>query len=117
MSVSEKEREDVMSRETILKIKETEAEAVRIVENAREKAKAMKAQAEVEGQALCQTTEAELTQTLDGMLEQIRLKTEEHAERVREATREEAEGVVAVAKLNRKSAEKIVIRGLDAKCR
>ena len=92
-------------------------EAARIVENAKERAKAMKAQAEAEGQALCQSTEAELSQTLEGMLEQIRAKTEEHAERVREATREEATSVAAIAKLNRKSAEKIVIRGLMSKCR
>ena len=106
-----------MSREAILKIKETEAEAARILEDARDRARQMKANTEAEGQKLCRETEEEITQTLSGMLEQIRTKTEEHAARVREATLEEATAVAATAKLNRKSAEKIVIRGLDAKCR
>ena len=57
-----------MSRDTILKIKETEAEASRIVAEAEAKAKAMRAQAEADGRALCQSTEETLSAELEGML-------------------------------------------------
>ena len=106
-----------MSRETILKIKETEAEAARIIEEAEAKAKVMRAEAEEAGKTLCRTAERERSEELNGMLEQIRLKTEQMAEHVLAETKEEATAVAATARLNRKSAEKIVIRGLDAKCR
>lgn len=110
-------REDFMSRDTILKIKETEAEAMKIVAEAEERAKQMRQTAEADGRALCKRTEEELSAELEGMLEQIRIKVEEMSERIMEETREEAAEVAAAARLNRKSAEKIVVRGLDAKCR
>ena len=106
-----------MSRDTILKIKETEAEAMKIVAEAEERAKQMRQAAEADGRALCKQTEDELSAELEGMLEQIRIKVEEMSERIMEETREEAAEVAAAARLNRKSAEKIVVRGLDAKCR
>lgn len=106
-----------MSRNTILKIRETEAEAARIVAQAEERARSMRADAEEAGRALCRSTEQETSAELDGMLEQIRVKAAEMAEHILEETREEATAVAAAARLKRKSAEKIVIRGLDAKCR
>lgn len=106
-----------MSRETIFQLKEAEAEAARIVAQAKAKADQMRADAEEAGQALCLETERSVSEELAGMLEQIREKAEEHRERVLEETRAEAEAVAANVRLNRKSAEKIVIRGLDTKCR
>ena len=114
---AESGKEDVMSRETIFQLKEAEAEAARIVAQAKAKADQMRADAEEAGQALCLETERSVSEELAGMLEQIREKAEEHRERVLEETRAEAEVVAANVRLNRKSAEKIVIRGLDTKCR
>ena len=51
------------------------------------------------------------------LLDQIRQKTAEMSAHLTEETRGRAEAVAATARLNRRSAEKIVIRGLDAKCR
>ena len=106
-----------MSRDTILKIKEAEAEAMRIVAEAEEKAKRMRDAAEAEGRARCEQTERALSAELEGMLEQIRVKVGEMSDRIMEEAREEATEVASAARLNRKSAEKIVVRGLDAKCR
>ena len=106
-----------MSRETILKLREAETEASRLLAEAEAQAKAMREAAEEAGRALCEKTEREVSAELDGMLEQIRVKAQEHHERVLEETRAEAETIASNVRLNRKSAEKIVIRGLDAKCR
>ena len=114
---AESGKEDFMSRETIFQLKEAEAEAARIVAQAKARADQMRAEAEAAGQALCLETESRVSEELAGMLEQIREKAEEHRERVLEETRAEAEAVAANVRLNRKSAEKIVIRGLDTKCR
>ncbi|MBE6633615.1 MAG: hypothetical protein E7620_04635 [Ruminococcaceae bacterium] len=106
-----------MSKETIIRLKEAEAEAARILSDAEARAKQMRADAEAAGRALCESTERELSEELAGMLEQIRERSEEHRQRVLEETRGEAETIASNVRLNRKSAEKIVIRGLDAKCR
>lgn len=106
-----------MSKDTILKIKETEAEAARIVAEAEAKAREMRERAETEGLALCRSTEETLTVELDGMLKKIQEKVDAMGVRTLDETREQAEAVASAARLNRKSAEKIVIRGLDAKCR
>lgn len=106
-----------MSKDTLEKIRKAEHDAEQLVADAEEKAKAMKAEAVRQGEELCRTTEASVSAELAGMLEQIREKTAELTDRVMEETKTEAEEVAARARLNRKSAEKIVIGGLDAKCR
>ena len=77
----------------------------------------MREQTEAEGRERCRSTEEAVSAELAEMLEQIRQKTEEMSEHMMEETRARAEAVAATARLNRKSAEKIVIRGLDSKCR
>ena len=106
-----------MSKETVQKIFEAEAEAERLVAEARERATAMRAEAEAAGKELCRIAEEEVTATLSGMLDQLRAKAEEHMERVMQEAQEEAEALEALATLNRKSAEKIVIGGVNSKCR
>lgn len=106
-----------MSKDTLEKIRKAEHDAEQLVADAEEKAKAMKAEAVRQGEELCRTTEESVSAELAGMLEQIREKTAELTDRVMEETKTEAEEVAARARLNRKSAEKIVIGGLDAKCR
>ncbi len=106
-----------MSKDTLEKIRKAEHDAEQLVADAEEKAKAMKAEAIRQGEELCRMTEESVSAELAGMLEQIREKTAELTERVMEETKTEAEEVAARARLNRKSAEKIVIGGLDAKCR
>ena len=106
-----------MSKETIEQIREAEAQADRIIAQAEEKAAKMRAAAEAEGKELCRKTEETVTAEMSAALEQIRQKTEEHASQLLEAANGEAEAIAEASKLNRKMAEKLVIRGLDAKCR
>ena len=106
-----------MSKDTLEKIRKAERDAARLVADAEERAKAMKADAVRAGEERCQATEKTVSGELAGMLEQIREKIAEMTERVMEETKAEAEEVAARARLNRKSAEKIVIGGLDAKSR
>ncbi len=106
-----------MSKDTLEKIRKAERDAARLVADAEEQAKAMKADAVRAGEERCQATEKTVSGELAGMLEQIREKIAEMTERVMEETKAEAEEVATRARLNRKSAEKIVIGGLDAKCR
>ena len=106
-----------MSRDSILKVMETENEAQRIVEDARLRARKMTEEAEQKGEALCLATEQETAKELGATLAQIREKTEQMTARVLEEANAEAEEIRKKAKLSKKVAEKIIIRGLDSKCR
>ena len=108
-----------MSRESIKMIKQTEQEAERILREAQEKAAQMVADAEANGVALCENTEAETVAAAKQVMLQLQLR--ERAENMRERldneAKEEAAEVVRQASLRKRSAEKIVIRGLASKCR
>lgn len=106
-----------MSKDTLTRIREAEAQAQALVLQAEEQAKVMKANAIAEGERFCRETERSVSEELAGMLEQIREKTAELTARVLEETKAEMEEIAARARLNRKSAEKLVIGGLDTKCR
>ena len=106
-----------MSKEAFFKIREAEAEAERIVAEAEAEAKHMIAAAKAAGAALCKTAEAETTEELSRMMEQIRARGEEHTERVLAEGHGEEADIEEKIRLTRRSAEKIVIRGLEIKCR
>ncbi len=105
-----------MSKEAFFKIREAEAEAERIVTEAEAEAKRMIAEAKATGDALCRNAEEETARELAGMMEQIRQRGGEHIERVLAEGREEEAEIEDKIRLTRRSAEKIVIRGLEAKC-
>ena len=106
-----------MSKETVFKIKEAEAEAHRILSEAEAEAERMIRAARAEGERLCAETQRETAAELAAMTEQIRLRTVEHTARVLEEAETEADQLSERVKLTRRAAEKIVIRGLEAKCR
>ncbi len=106
-----------MSRESILKIQEAETQAEALIERARVQAQEMIANAEAEGKALCERTEAETSEQMRGLLLQLREKTDEMDGRAMADSEEEIAQIRKNARLNRKIAEKIIIRGLDTKCR
>ena len=91
-----------MSRDSILKIKETEQAADQLIEDARLRAKEMIERAEREGRELCAEAEE---------------RTAAMAERVSEEANSAAEEMRKNAALRQRSAEKIVVRGLMSKCR
>lgn len=106
-----------MSRESILKVKEAEARAERIVEEAKERAHAMIESAQKEGIALCARTEENAVRESKASMQLLREKTAETLERVNADAEQEVEAMRKEAFLRKRSAEKIVIRGLMSKCR
>ena len=106
-----------MSRDSIVKIKETEQRAEQIVEEARARAKAMLEKAESDGRALCSRTEKEALARNAQMREELRERTAQTVAHADEEARAAADAIRKDAFLNKRSAEKIVIRGLMSKCR
>ena len=106
-----------MSRDSILKIKETEQKAERVVEEARARARAMLEEAEKNGRMLCENAEAEARAADASLKETLYARTAETVAKANEEARAEAEEIRKNSFLNKRSAEKIVIRGLMSKCR
>ena len=106
-----------MSRESILRIRETEDEAARIVREAQERARATVAAAEAAGRKLCEDTERDTASALAETLGQIRARTEALAERIEAESAEEIEELEKQVALRRKIAEKIIVREVEKKCR
>ena len=98
-------------------ITEAEAEAQRIVSEARAEAERMIECARADGERLCTEAARETAAELAAMTEQIRIRAAEHTARMLEEADAEADALSERVKLTRRSAEKIVIRGLEAKCR
>mgnify|MGYP002510556066 CR=1 FL=1 len=109
--------EVLMSRESINAIKQTEQQAERILREAQEKAAKMVADAEARGAALCENTETETVAAAKDVIVQLRERAETMRERLDTEAKEEAAEIVRQASLRKRSAEKIVIRGLASKCR
>ncbi len=106
-----------MSKEAFFKIREAEAEAERILAEAEAEASRMITEAKAAGEALCRNAEQETAAELSRKMEQIYQRGEEHVERVLAEGHEEEAEIEEKIRLTRRSAEKIVIRGLEAKCR
>ena len=77
----------------------------------------MVADAKENGEALCENTEKETIAAAKQVITQLRERAENMRERLDAEARQEASGMVRQATLRKRSAEKIVIRGLASKCR
>ena len=106
-----------MSRESILRIKEAEAEAEALLAKARADAQAMLADAEREGRALLQNAEAEAGAASNAMLADVRERTLQLEERLEGESLEECAEMRKNVLLRRKAAQKVIMRGVEAKCR
>ena len=106
-----------MAKEAILKIRETEARAEQIVADARRAAQAMLDEAKVNGQALCDATEAEAAKARKEAVAAAGKESETLRLRGERDALLEVEDLKKEAALKRKVAEKIVLRGLEEKCR
>lgn len=106
-----------MSRESILKIKEAEESADRIIEDAKVRAREMIEAAERDGRDLCATTETRTAEEIAETMKQLRERTAAMVERIALEANESAEAMRKNATLRQRSAEKIVVRGLMSKCR
>ena len=106
-----------MSRESIKMVKQAEQEAERILREAQEKAAQLVADAEANGVALCENTETQTLAAAKEVIVQLRDRAENLRERLDGEARDEVAAIVRQASLRKRSAEKIVIRGLASKCR
>ncbi len=106
-----------MSRETILKIIEAETEAKRMIEEAHQTAETRIDAEREAGETLCKQTERDVSAELSGIMDQLRAKLSEMERRVATETERESEALSDLASLNRRAAEKIIISGVNAKCR
>ena len=106
-----------MSRESILKVKETEERAEQIVRDARLRAQEIVAAAEAEGRQTCERVERETAAELSAMLGKIRERTLLLGERTEEECAEEVAALRERVALRRRVAEKIIIGGVERKCR
>ena len=106
-----------MSRESIQLVKQAEQDAERILREAQEKAAKMVADAQSNGEALCASTEAETIAAAKEVIVQLHERAENLRERLDTEAKEESAEIVRQASLLKRSAEKIVIRGLASKCR
>jgi vacuolar-type H+-ATPase subunit H len=106
-----------MSRESILKIRETEERAAQTVDAAKARARETVERAEREGRELCDRTEAEAMAQYTEVIQKIRERSLVLAEKNQTETNEEIAKLRREVSLRRKIAEKIIIRGLESKCR
>ena len=106
-----------MSRESILRIREAEDAAERMIADAKAQAKEMTEAAHRDGRALCERTEADVTAEYGAKLTELGERAAQMRERVEAESREELASVEGEIRLRRRSAEKIIIRGFEQKCR
>ena len=106
-----------MSRDSILKVKEVEAQAEKTVADAKLQAQQMLMQAHEDGKKLCNDAELQTLAKREEMMVRIREKSVQLEEAALAEAREEAAEISREVSLRRKIAEKIIIRGLDSKCR
>ena len=113
------QREDggFMSRDSILKVKEVEAKAEQTVADAKAQAQKMLDQARADGAVLCESTESEILAKREEMMVRIREKSAQIEADALDEAKQEADQMTKDVSLRRKVAEKIIIRGLDSKCR
>ncbi len=106
-----------MSRESIQKIKETEARAEEIIEDAKREAQRMIEEATAAGKLFCEKNENVSRASIEVTLTELRERSTALSERMVAEAQEEAEKIKEAAALRRRSAEKIVIGRLMSKCR
>ena len=106
-----------MSRDSILKVKEVEAQAEKTVADAKLQAQQMLMQAHEDGKKLFNDAELQTLAKREEMMVRIREKSVQLEEAALAEAREEAAEISREVSLRRKIAEKIIIRGLDSKCR
>lgn len=106
-----------MSRESILRIREAEENAERMIADAKAQAQKMIEAARSDGRALCERTEADVTAEYGARLTELSERAAQMRERVDSESREELSSFEGEIRLRRRSAEKIIIRGFEQKCR
>ncbi len=105
-----------MSKEVILKIKQTEAEAEKIRSDASDRAKEKLRNAEVLGMALCEKAENDAVRENAEKLRLTREKAEELLERSRQEAQKEKDRLRAQGAPYMGDAVRLIIGGIFEKC-
>lgn len=105
-----------MSKEIILKIKDAEAEAVRIRNDASEEAAARIRRAETEGKRLCDRAEADAAKVNREKLNITAQRAEELLKRAKESSDAEAQALREEAEFNLREAVRFIIAGVQKQC-
>lgn len=106
-----------MSKEAILKIRETEARAEEMIADARRRAQALLDEARANGQALCDAAERESAKAQRDEIAKAEKKNDALLANGERDSLREVEELQKDAALKKKIAEKIILRGLEEKCR
>lgn len=106
-----------MSKEAILKIRTTEEKAESILAEARVSAKARVEAARESGRALRETAEEDGAKALKLEQEKLQRERDEALAACEEEAKKEIADLQKEAALRKKNAERIVLRGLEDKCR
>lgn len=105
-----------MSREAIMKIRETEAEAARIRARGAEKAKEILREAEAEGVKLCETAESRAAEENREKLAMTREKAEQLLAKTRAEAKKENEKLRESRSDRIRDGVRMIIGGLFEKC-
>lgn len=105
-----------MSKETMTKIAEVEAQAVQIIEAARERARALYAETEQKSNEDREKIEAETELRLRRMLEDMQQRSTAILERSRESAQADAEEMNRMAEFHMEEATKAIVWGIVEQC-
>lgn len=107
---------EILSRDTILKIKEAEAQADKIRSAAQAEAKARIKAAEERGKKLCADTEVSASAENEEKLVLIRARADEMINSNKESSREESKALTDEAALHLREAVRYIIGGVMEEC-
>lgn len=106
-----------MPRDAITTVKDTEARARAIEEDAKVKAREMIEETERSCIEFCEKEERELKAELDERLELLRRKSERLVEKNAQSNDERAQEILESARLRMRGAVKIILQEIEKQCR
>lgn len=106
-----------MSKDAVLRIKEAEDEAKRIIDEAHAEAQKRVTAARSDADKACDTYENELREDFRGRLMQVRETAEQIIERSRTDSAQQYKIGEAMAKRHMNDAVKVILQGVEAQCR
>ena len=105
-----------MSKETILKITQAEAQAAEIIEAAKERAQAMYAETEQKSNEDRERIEQKTQSSLRAMLDDMQSRSELILQRSLESAQQDAESMNHMAELHMEEAVKAIVWGIMEQC-
>ena len=105
-----------MSKETMTKITDVEAQAAKIIETARERARVMYAETEQKSAEDRERVEQETEIRLRRLLDEMQQRSQEILEKSRESAQQNAEEMNRIAEFHMEEAVKAIVWGIVEQC-